>query len=237
MKPPSAAFRSSLDEVRGRIARAAERAGRDPRTVVLVGVVKTVTEDLIREAVALGLHDLGENRVQEAERHIAAIGRTAARWHMIGHLQRNKAVRAVELFDRVHGVDSLGLAVALSRRAVGAGRRLPVMVEVNVSGEATKFGAAPDTVVGLLERVAALPGLALDGLMTVGAPVGTAAEARPGFARLRALRDAGERALGLRLPELSMGMSGDFEVAVEEGATLVRVGSALFGGRPGPGRD
>jgi hypothetical protein len=205
--------------------------------VVLVGVVKTVTEESIREAVALGLSDLGENRVQEAERHIGAIGRTAARWHMIGHLQRNKAGRAVELFDRVHGVDSVELADALSRRAVNAGHRLPVLVEVNVSGEATKFGAAPDTVVGLLERVAALPGLALDGLMTVGAPVATAEQARPGFARLRALRDAGERALGRRLPELSMGMSGDFEVAVEEGATIVRVGSALFGERSGPGRD
>jgi uncharacterized pyridoxal phosphate-containing UPF0001 family protein len=106
-----------------------------------------------------------------------------------------------------------------------------------VSGEATKFGAAPEAVVGLVERVAMLPGLALDGLMTVGAAVGHAGEARPGFARLRALRDAAERALGLRLPELSMGMSGDFEVAVEEGATMVRVGSALFGERTGPGRD
>jgi len=219
------------------MARAAERAGRDPRSVVLVGVVKTVPEELIREAVSLGLVDLGESRVQEAETHVGAVGRDAARWHMVGHLQRNKAGRAVELFDRVHGVDTVGLAEALSRRAVAAGRRLRVLVEVNVTGEATKFGAAPDAVVGLLERVVELPGLAIDGLMTVGAPVATAAEARPGFARLRALRDASERALGLRLPELSMGMSGDFEVAVEEGATLVRVGTALFGGRSSPGRD
>ena len=219
------------------MARAAERAGRDPRSVVLVGVVKTVPEELIREAVSLGLVDLGESRVQEAETHVGAVGRDAARWHMVGHLQRNKAGRAVELFDRVHGVDTVGLAEALSRRAVAAGRRLRVLVEVNVTGEATKFGAAPDAVVGLLERVVELPGLAIDGLMTVGAPVATAAEARSGFARLRALRDASERALGLRLPELSMGMSGDFEVAVEEGATLVRVGTALFGGRSSPGRD
>jgi hypothetical protein len=225
-----------LDEVRGRIARAAERAGRDPASVVLVAVVKTVPAERIREAVALGLTDLGENRVQEAEDHIGAIGRGAARWHMVGHLQRNKAGRAVELFDRVHGIDSLALAEALSRRAVAAGRRLPVLVEVNVSGEASKFGASPDTVGELLEGVAALPGLTLDGLMTVGAPVGSAGEARPGFARLRALRDAGERALGRKLPELSMGMSGDYEVAVEEGATLVRVGTALFGERSGPGR-
>jgi len=219
------------------MARAAERAGRDPRSVVLVGVVKTVPEELIREAVSLGLVDLGESRVQEAETHVGAVGRDAARWHMVGHLQRNKAGRAVELFDRVHGVDTVGLAEVLSRRAVAAGRRLRVLVEVNVTGEATKFGAAPDAVVGLLERVVELPGLAIDGLMTVGAPAATAAEARPGFARLRALRDASERALGLRLPELSMGMSGDFEVAVEEGATLVRVGTALFGGRSSPGRD
>lgn len=225
-----------MDEVRGRIARAAERAGRDPASVVLVAVVKTVPAERIREAVALGLTDLGENRVQEAEDHIGAIGRGAARWHMVGHLQRNKAGRAVELFDRVHGIDSLALAEALSRRAVAAGRRLPVLVEVNVSGEASKFGASPDTVGELLEGVAALPGLTLDGLMTVGAPVGSAGEARPGFARLRALRDAGERALGRKLPELSMGMSGDYEVAVEEGATLVRVGTALFGERSGPGR-
>src|SRR5262249_13047323 len=153
------------------------------------------------------------------------------RWHMIGHLQRNKAGRAVELFDRVQAVDSVELAEALSRRAVGAARTLPVLVEVNVSGEATKFGAAPDELEGLLERVAALPGLSLDGLMTVGPPVASVEEARPGFARLRALRDRAERALGRRLPELAMGMSGDFEVAVEEGATLVRVGTALFGER------
>ena len=206
--------------------------------MILVGVVKTVSEEAIREAVRLGLADLGENRVQEAQGHIAALGRGAVRWHLIGHLQRNKAGRAVELFDRVHGVDSVEVAEALSRRAVAAGPRLlPVLVEVNVSGEATKFGVAPEGVGELIERVASLPGLALDGLMTVGAPVGDAADARSGFARLRALRDAGERTLGRRLPELSMGMSGDYETAVEEGATLVRVGSALFGERSGPGRD
>ena len=231
MKPSSSAIQARLDEVRGRIARAAGRAGRDPAGVVLVGVVKTVPVGRIREAVSLGLADLGENRVQEAEQHVGALGQSAARWHMIGHLQRNKAGRAVELFDRVQAVDSVELAEALSRRAVAAGRTLPVLVEVNVSGEATKFGAAPEAVEGLLERVAALPGLSLDGLMTVGPPVAGAEQARPGFAQLRALRDRGERALGRRLPELSMGMSGDFEVAVEEGATLVRVGTALFGER------
>jgi pyridoxal phosphate enzyme (YggS family) len=237
VKSASPAIRDRLDEVRDRIARAAGRARRDPGTVVLVGVVKTVPADLVREAVALGLTDLGENRVQEAEGHVAAVGRGTARWHMIGHLQRNKAGRAVELFDRVHGVDSVELAQALSRRAAAAGRTVPVLVEVNVGGEATKFGVAPEELAGLLVRVAELPGLVLDGLMTVGPPVARAEEARAGFARLRALREAGERALGRSLPELSMGMSGDFEVAVEEGATMVRVGSALFGERSGPGRD
>ena len=232
MKAASPTLSGRLDAVRDRIARAAGRGGRDPGSVVLVGVVKTVRESLIREAVELGITDLGESRVQEAEGHIGALGRHAARWHMIGHLQRNKTGRAVELFDRVHGVDSAELADALSRRAVAAGCRLPVLVEVNVSGEATKFGVSPESFTALLERVAGLPGLELDGLMTVGAPAGSAADARAGFARLRALREAGERALGLRLPELSMGMSGDFEVAVEEGATMIRVGEALFGARP-----
>jgi pyridoxal phosphate enzyme (YggS family) len=223
---------SRLTEVRERIGRAEERSGREPGSVTLVGVVKTLPLEVIREAVALGLGDLGENRVQEAATHIEALGRGAARWHLIGHLQRNKAGRAVELFDRVHSLDSLELAEALSRRAVEAGRRMPVLVEVNVSGEASKFGVAPEALTGLLERAAGSPGLALEGLMTVGAWVARAEEARTGFARLRTLRDHAERALGQSLPELSMGMSSDFEVAVEEGATLVRVGTALFGGRP-----
>jgi PLP dependent protein len=226
-------FRQRLDEVRGRIAAAAARSGRPGQGVTLVGVTKTVAAEVVQAAVALGLTDLGENRVQEAEAKIQAVGRDQARWHFIGHLQRNKAGRAVELFDRFHGVDGAELAEALSRHAVAAGRRLPVMVEVNVSGEASKFGVAPEGLESLLERIAALPGLALDGLMTVGPMVERAEDARPGFARLRALRDRAEQRLGLALPGLSMGMSGDYEVAVEEGSTMVRVGSSLFGARPG----
>jgi hypothetical protein len=224
-------LKARLEDVRARIDAALSRSGRPPGAVTLVGVVKTQPAAAVAEAVALGLADLGENRVQEAEQKIAAVGRTAARWHMIGHLQRNKAGHAVELFDRVHGVDDAELARALSRRAARAGVVLPVMVEVNVSGEASKFGVAPAGLEPLLEQVAALPGLALDGLMTVGAPVERAEDARPGFAGLRALRDAAAARLGLSLPQLSMGMSGDFEVAVEEGSTLVRVGTALFGPR------
>lgn len=220
-----------LDEVRGRIEAATARSGRPAGAVTLIGVTKTVAAETMQAAVAAGLADLGENRVQEAQAKIPVVGRARVRWHFIGHLQRNKAGRAVELFDRVHSVDDAEVAEALSRHAAAAGRTLPVLVEVNVSGEASKFGVAPGALAALLERVAALPGLALDGLMTVGPLVETAEASRPGFARLRGLRDEAERRLGRRLPELSMGMSGDFEVAVEEGSTMVRVGGAIFGPR------
>ena len=224
-------LRPRLDEVRGRIAAAAARSGRPAGAVTLVGVTKTVAAVTVQAAVDAGLADLGENRVQEAQAKIPVVGRARVRWHFIGHLQRNKAGRAVELFDRVHSVDDAELAEALSRHATAAGRTLPVLVEVNVGGEASKFGVAPEGLAGLLERVAELPGLALDGLMTVEPPVDEPEAARPAFARLRELRDEGERRLGRRLPELSMGMSGDYEVAVEEGSTMVRLGGAIFGPR------
>ncbi len=201
----------------------------------MIGVVKTLPAETIAAAVALGLADLGENKVQEAEGHQRAVARDAARWHMIGHLQRNKAARALELFDLVHGVDDLELAGALDRRAQSWDRRLAILIEVNVSGEASKFGAGPDNVAELAERVEALAGLELQGLMTVGAPVARPEQARSGFARLRELREQVAQRLGRPLPELSMGMSGDYEVAVEEGATMVRVGTALFGARSAQG--
>lgn len=199
---------------------------------MLVGVTKTVPAAVVSEVVALGLADLGENRVQEAEAKIAAVGRTMARWHLIGHLQRNKAGRAVSLFDRIHGVDDLELARAVSRRAAEAGVTMPVLIEVNVSGEPTKFGVSPADAPALAGQVAALPALRFDGFMTVGAKVDSPDRARAGFARLRAVRDMAERVVGHPLPELSMGMSDDFEVAIEEGSTMVRVGTALFGVRP-----
>ena len=222
---------SRLQEVRGRIAAAERLSGREPGSATLIGVVKTQPGEVIAAAVQLGLHDLGENRVQEAELHQQVVTRDAARWHMIGHLQRNKVGKALALFDFVHGIDDFELAEALSRRATAEQRRLPVLIEVNVSGEESKFGADPIALPGLLEQVMALEGLEVRGLMTVGAPVETSELARPGFVRLRKLRDAAQRQLGIVLPELSMGMSGDYEVAVEEGSTLVRVGSAIFGSR------
>lgn len=221
-----------LNLVRERLIRACDKSGRTASEVVLVAVSKTVPAGVVAEAVALGVTDLGENRVQEAEAKIAAVGRSKARWHLVGHLQRNKAGRAVTLFDRIHGVDDLALAQALSRRAAEAQVTLPVLIEVNVSGESTKFGAALDQAAALAEQLAALPALAFDGFMTVGAPVARAAQARGGFARLREVRDLAERRVGRALPVLSMGMSDDFEVAVEEGSTMVRVGTALFGARP-----
>ena len=235
VKPDISHFRERLDQIRGRIAQAATRSARASAQVTLIAVTKTVPADVVAAAVAEGILDLGENRVQEAESKIALEGLAGVRWHLIGHLQGNKAGRAVALFDRIHSLDSLALAESLSRRAIAAGRRMPVLVEVNVSGEATKFGVTPNDLAALAEQVAPLEGLAFDGLMTVGAPVERPEDARPGFARLRELRDRTALALGRPLPQLSMGMSGDFEVAVEEGSTMVRVGAALFGAR-GPGQ-
>jgi pyridoxal phosphate enzyme (YggS family) len=222
---------SNLASVRERIAAAERHSGRTPGSVKLIGVVKTLPAETLAAAVALGLRDLGENRVQEAEGHQRSVPKDAARWHMIGHLQRNKAGRALELFDVFHGIDDLDLARALSERAGRSGRRVPALLEVNVSGESTKFGVAPEGAAPLAEQVEQLAALELVGLMTVGAPVATPEEARAGFARLRELRDELAPRLGRELPELSMGMSGDYEVAVEEGATMVRVGTALFSAR------
>ena len=216
---------------RSRIERAAARAGRISSAVRLVAATKGVPPERVREAVRLGVTDLGENRVQEAETKIAAVGRDAARWHLIGPLQSNKAGRAALLFDQVHTVDRAELAEALARRARSSARVLPVLVEVNVAGEASKFGVRPEGAQALLEIIARLPELEPRGLMTVGPRVERAEDARRTFAALRALCERTRAATGLPLEELSMGMSDDFEVAVEEGATMVRLGTALFGPR------
>ena len=220
-----------MDEVRGRIAAAASRSGRNPLEINLIGVTKTLPAAVAREAVRLGLQDLGENRVQEAQDKVPEVGRDAARWHLIGHLQRNKAGKAVELFDWIHSLDSERLAEAVSRRAESAGLTPSVMLEVNVSGEASKHGVPPGDAASVAERIIALPNLEFAGLMTIAPYSESAEDARPHFAALRELRDALEGRLGRSLPHLSMGMSGDFEVAVEEGSTMVRVGTALFGPR------
>jgi len=208
-----------LAEVRARIAAAAERAGRNAAAVRLIGASKTVDAGRLVGFVEAGLVDLGENRVQEAEtKRVQGVT-----WHLIGHLQSNKARKAVALFEWIHSVDSPRLADALDRIAAELGRKPRVLVEVNTSGEASKHGVAPEDARGLVEHVRGLPHLSLEGLMTIGPLAG---DPRNAFRMLRKQRDEAG------LNELSMGMSGDFEVAIEEGATMVRVGSALFGARP-----
>jgi pyridoxal phosphate enzyme (YggS family) len=221
-----------LSGIRDRIARAADRAGRPLDSIRLLPVTKGFPAETVREAMALGLDAFGENRVQEAEGKIRAVG-PGPRWHLIGHLQTNKARRAVELFDEIHSVDSERLAVEIARRAESAGRRIVAYVEVNTSGDETKFGVAPDGALELLARVGALPSIRLAGLMTIGPLAGGAEGARASFRALASLRDEARRA-GLldETAGLSMGMSDDFEIAIEEGATVVRIGTALFGPRP-----
>jgi pyridoxal phosphate enzyme (YggS family) len=216
----------NLARVRERVARAAERAGRRPEDVLLVGVSKTVDVERIRAAVAAGLPALGENRVQEAKEKVAALGRPVP-WHLVGHLQTNKVRDALALFDVIHSLDRLELARELDRRARQRGEPVQVLLQVNVAGEATKGGFAPEAVEGALENLGALPMVRVQGLMTIPPAVERAEEARGWFRTLAAL---GKR---LGLPQLSMGMSADFEVAVEEGATIIRVGTAIFGPRPG----
>lgn len=211
-------------DVRGRIERACARAGRDPSSVTLVAVSKTFPTGAVAAAVAAGALHMGENRVQEAMAKRAACDSAgvSAAWHLIGHLQTNKIRDALATFDILHSIDSERLAGAISRQAQSP---IDVLVEVNVAGEASKSGFSAEDVLPALERIARLPGLNVRGLMTVAPAVHDPDQVRPVFCRLRELRDAAG------LAELSMGMTGDFEVAIEEGATLVRVGRALFGER------
>lgn len=217
-----------IASVRARIAAACARTGRDPSGVTLVGVSKTVTPAVAAVAAELGLTDLGESRPQELWKKAEAV--TGVNWHFVGHLQRNKLDRTAPLVTLVHSVDSERLLDAFDVFGRARGAPLPVLLEVNCSGEAAKGGFAPDAVPALADRLAALTGVSVRGLMTMAAYADDPQQARPTFARLRELRDVLRARTGLPLPDLSMGMSGDFEVGVEEGATLVRVGTTLFEG-------
>ena len=230
-----------LAAVRERIARAAARAGRRPEEITLVGVGKRQPAEAVATLVELGLSHCGESFVQEAREklpRVAALlgaGVSVPRWHLVGRLQRNKAKLAAQLFDVVEGVDRIELAEALAVAAAAAGRTLEVLLQVNVSAEVQKGGAGPEALASLVEAVSRLSALRLVGLMTVPAASDQPEQARPAFARLRALRDGLCGSMpGLELPELSMGMSADFEIAIEEGASSVRVGTALFGARGDP---
>jgi pyridoxal phosphate enzyme (YggS family) len=225
-----------IQRVRATIADAAMRSGRRPEDVTLVAVSKTVGAERVLAAARLGITDFGENRVQEAEAKISALSGKlppAVRWHLVGHLQTNKARTAVRLFSLIESVDSFGLADVLNREGARRGAPVPVLLEVNVGGEPTKFGFAPDAMSNIFPRVLELPMLDVRGLMTVAPIVEDPEDARPYFRELRDLRDRLARENPrAALPELSMGMTGDYPVAIEEGATIVRVGRAIFGERP-----
>lgn len=217
---------ANVARVQARIAAAARRGGRRPEDVTLVAVTKGVDASQILEAVAAGVQDLGENRVQEAASKAAAVS-AGARWHLVGHLQRNKVRQAVALFTVIHSLDGARLAADVSRRAAAP---VDVLLQVNVAGDAQKFGVPPEEAPTVLRAIAGLPALHVVGLMTIAPLSGDPEETRPVFGRLRGLRDDLEALgiAGVTLPHLSMGMSGDFEIAVEEGATMVRIGRAIF---------
>ena len=212
-----------------RIERAARRVGRNPGEIKLVAVSKTVEAARIKEAIEAGVSILGENYVQEAQKKIEEIGHPVA-WHFIGHLQTNKAKYAVRLFDMIHSIDSLPLAEELDERAEKVGQTAKTMIEVNISGEATKFGTDEEKVFSIARGILNLNHLSLEGLMTMPPYFDSPEMSRPYYIKLRELKEKMIRE-GIPLKELSMGMSNDFEIAIEEGATYVRVGTAIFGAR------
>ena len=230
-------LRDRLAHVRSRIASAAKRAGRAIEDVQLIAVSKTHPPEILREAIAAGVTDLGENRVQEADEKTEVVGREAARWHLIGHLQSNKARRAVQLFDVIHSLDSIALAQKLDRACRDLRREhLPLLIQVDLGHEATKSGVDERELPQLIEAIKSCRCLSLLGLMTLPPFFDDAELTRPFFVKLRELRDRfrSQGAFDDRTGDLSMGMTHDFEIAIEEGATMVRVGTAIFGERGKP---
>jgi len=236
----------NLKRVRERLRAACERSGRRPEDVQLVAVTKTVEVDVIRAAVESGLHDLGENRVQELTKRAGMVREHLSRrramdpgtappdprWHMVGHLQRNKVRLLLPWADVIHSLDSLRLAEAISREAVRIGKTIPLLTEVSVVGERTKFGIAVGATSHFAEHIATLPGIKIVGLMAMAPLVDDPEKSRPHFRRLREVFEdmRSDGVVGPEFRELSMGMSNDFEVAIEEGATMIRLGRALFEG-------
>jgi pyridoxal phosphate enzyme (YggS family) len=218
-------IRANVDTVRQRIEQACQRSGRPPSEITLVAVTKTVDPPAVAAAFAAGISHFGENRVQEAATKIEQLAALTPHptWHMVGHLQTNKAKKAVEIFDLIQSVDSIKLAEVLSQRTP---KTLPILLEVNIAGEDSKSGFSIDEVAPALEAISGLPNIVIKGLMTIAPLVDDPEEVRPVFRKLRSLRDS------LGLEHLSMGMTDDFEFAIEEGATMVRIGRAIFGERP-----
>ena len=234
VSPAQEQLAARLTAVQERIAAAARNAGRSPDEVKLIAISKTHPASVIRTLIDLGATDLGENRVQEAEDKITEIGRETVRWHLVGHLQANKARRAVSLFEVIHSLDSLDLAKRLNRLCEEEGREtLAVLIQVDLGHEETKSGINESELTHLVDELGPLTHLKLIGLMTLPPFFDDAEQSRPFFRRLRELRDELESrgAFGDRKGELSMGMTHDFEVAIQEGATMVRIGTAIFGER------
>jgi len=225
----------NVGRIQERMGAAARRAGRNPEDIRLVAVSKTVEEDRVLQAIRAGVKILGENYVQEAKKKIQNVGHQVG-WHFIGHLQTNKARIAVRLFDMIHSVDNLDLAKELSRAAEQQGKILSILLQINLSEEATKFGASEKEMFRMAETISKMPALTVVGLMTLPPYFENPEDARPYFIQLRRLgeRLRQENIPRLAMKELSMGMSNDFEAAIEEGATLVRVGTAIFGPRELP---
>jgi PLP dependent protein len=218
----------NLEKVQRRIRAACERVDREPNSITLLAVSKTQPPEVVAAAAKLALRMFGENKVQEAKAKIPLCP-GHLHWHLIGHLQSNKCRDAVELFKMIQSVDSLPLAQEINKRAEQAARTMPVLMEVNVAGEASKFGYRPEQLLAELKELNALPRIEIQGLMTVPPYATDPEKARPHFRRLRELKAQCEQILDAPLPHLSMGMSGDFEIAIEEGATMVRIGTELFG--------
>jgi pyridoxal phosphate enzyme (YggS family) len=221
---------ANLETIRQRIKTACDRADREPNSLTLLAVSKTQPPEVVNAAAGMGLLVFGENKVQEAKAKIPLCS-GKLRWHFIGHLQSNKCRDAVQLFQMIQSVDSFSLAQEINKRAEEAAKAMPVLLEVNLAGEASKFGYQPEVLLKELNQINALPRIEIHGLMTVPPWSLDAESSRPHFRRLRELKEECEQVLGAPLPHLSMGMSGDFEVAIEEGATMVRIGTALFGPR------
>ena len=234
--PDPAVLRARLADVRDRIARAAARAGRDPSSVKLLAVSKTFGADAVRAAAAEGQIDFGENKVQEAQLKRAATRDLTIVWHLIGHLQSNKAKKAAAEFDVIHSIDSADLVTKIDAAAAEAGRRITLLAQADLACEATKHGAREDELLSIFEAAAGCSAVAMAGLMIIPPAVSSPEDARPWFRKLRDVRDRllKQGVSPSQLTELSMGMSHDYEIAIEEGATIVRVGTALFGGRTYP---
>jgi hypothetical protein len=233
-KPGNVQFLENIKNIYRKISSAAIRSGRSPFDVKLIAVTKTVPIERVKEAVDLGIRELGENRVQEAKEKISnikyQISNENIKWHLIGHLQKNKAKTAVQLFDLIHSLDSLELADLINNYAEKVGKIQRVLVQVKLSEEESKHGVAKEDLMGLIEAVSKMKNIRLEGLMTMPPFFDDPEKARPFFRQLRKLRDEAEQK-GFKLPELSMGMTNDFEVAILEGATMVRIGTGIFGER------